>query len=138
MDPIVDMLNRIRNAQAVLHPTVGIPFSNLKHEIAKILEKEGFIKKSEKRGRKEKKFIEITLKYSDGTSAEGETRQGRPAISGIKRISKQGQRIYFKAKELKPVKSGYGTAIISTSRGLMTNKEARKKGLGGEVLCEIW
>lgn len=128
VDPITDMLNRIRNAQAVLHPTVDIPFSNLKFEIAKILEKCGFIQKIERRGRKVKKFIEITLKYNDGM----------PAIFGLKRISKSGQRIYLKAKELKPVKGGYGMSIISTPGGLMTNKEARKKRLGGEVICEIW
>lgn len=128
MDPIVDMFNRIRNAQAVLHHTVNIPFSNLKYEIAKVLEKNSFIKKIEKRGRKEKRFIEITLKYDNGLSV----------ISGIKRISKQGQRIYFKAKELKPIRGGYGISIISTSQGIMTNKEARKKKLGGEVICQIW
>lgn len=128
VDPITDMLNRIRNAQAVSHPTVDVPFSNLKYEIIKILEKKGFIQKVEKRGRKAKKIMEITLKYSDGM----------PAISGLKRISKSGQRIYVKAKELQPVKGGYGIAIISTPEGLMTNKEARKKRLGGEKIFEIW
>lgn len=128
VDPIADMLNRIRNAQAVSHPTVDVPFSNLKYEIIKILEKKGFIQKIEKRGRKAKKIMEITLKYSDGM----------PAISGLKRISKSGQRIYVKAKELQPVKGGYGIAIISTPEGLMTNEKARKKRLGGEEICEIW
>jgi len=127
-DPITDMLNRIRNAQAVSHPTVEIPFSNIKYEIAKILEKKGFIEKVEKRGRKAKKSIEVTLKYENGMSA----------VSSLKRISKSGQRIYLKAKELRPVKDGYGIAIVSTSQGLMTDKEARKKRLGGEVICEIW
>src|SRR4030042_3167602 len=116
-DPITDMLNRIRNAKAVLHPAVDVSFSNLKYEIAKILEKQGFIQKVDKRGRKTKKTIEITLKYDNGVSA----------IFGLKRISRPGQRIYTKAKELKPVKGGYGIAIISTPDGLMTNKEARKK-----------
>jgi small subunit ribosomal protein S8 len=128
VDPITDMLNRIRNAQAVSRLAVDIPFSNLKYEIAKILEKQGFIEKVERRGRKAKKFIEITLKYDNG----------RPAISGLKRISKPGQRIYLKAKELRPIRGGYGLSIISTPQGPMTNKEARKKGLGGEVICEIW
>ncbi|NCO80282.1 30S ribosomal protein S8 [bacterium] len=127
-DPASDMLIAIKNAQAVLKETVEIPFSNLKYEIAKILEKNGFIAKVEKKGKKMKKLIEITLKYDNK----------RPAISGLKKISKPGQRIYKKAKELKPVKGGYGIAIISTSKGLMTNKEARKQKLGGEVLCEIW
>jgi small subunit ribosomal protein S8 len=128
MDPISDMLTSIKNAQAVHHPTVEVPFSNLKYEIAKILEKEKFIEKVEKKGKKAKKIIEITLKYQDKV----------PAISGLKRISKPGQRIYQKVKKIKRVKGGYGIAIISTSKGLMTDKEARKQKLGGEVICEIW
>ena len=127
-DPISDMLNRIRNAQAMLHPQVALPFSNLKYEIAKLLEKKAFIEKVAKVGKKTKKFIEITLKYTDKIGA----------ISGMKRISKPGQRIYLPAKNLRPVKGGYGIAIISTSKGLMTNNEARKQKLGGEVMCEIW
>ncbi len=128
MDPISDMLTSIRNAMAVGHPTVNIPFSNLKYEIAKILEKEGFVKKAEKKGRRVKKNIEITLKY-DGKV---------PAISDLKRISKSGQRIYLPYKKIKRVKEGLGIAIISTSKGLMTDKEARKQKLGGEVICEVW
>jgi len=128
MDPISDMLTAIRNAQAVRHPTVSVPFSNLKYEIAEILEKEGFIKKVEKKGKKVIKTIEITLKYENKI----------PAISGLKRISKSGQRIYITSREIKKVRGGYGIAIISTSKGLMTNKEAKKQKLGGEVICEIW
>lgn len=127
-DPIADMLNRIRNAQSVLHPTVDVPFSNLKFEIAKILEKEKFIEKAEKTSRKTRKVIEIVLKYADKSSA----------ISGLVRVSKPGQRIYSQSKKLKKVKGGYGIAVISTSKGLMTNQEARKQKLGGELLCEIW
>jgi len=128
VDPVTDMLNRIRNAQAVKKETVEVPFSSLKYEIAEILEKNRFIAKVEKKGKKLKKLLEITLKYDNKT----------PVVSGLKRVSKLGQRIYKKAKEMKPVKGGYGIAIISTSKGLMTNKEARKQKLGGEVLCEIW
>ncbi|MCX6759295.1 MAG: 30S ribosomal protein S8 [Candidatus Nealsonbacteria bacterium] len=128
-DPIADMLNRIKNAQAVSHPTVEVPFSNFKYEIAKILKKHGFIEKVEKKGRKVKRAIVITLKYRDKT----------PAISGLKRVSKPGQRIYLDSTQIKRVKGGYGMAIISTSKGgLMIDKEARKQRLGGEVLCEIW
>ena len=130
-DPITDMLNQIKNAQAVLKETVEIPFSNLKYEIAKILEKNSFVKKVEKKGKKTKKIIEIILKY------DGKT----PAISGIKRISKPGQRIYLGHHQIKRVRGGYGIIIISTSKkgeGLMTDKEARKQKIGGEVLCEIW
>lgn len=128
MDPISNMLTVIRNALAVGHPKVDIPFSNLKFEIAKILEREKLVEKIEKKGRKTGKFIELTLKYIEK----------QPALSGLKRISKPGQRIYKNFREIRPVKGGYGLAIISTSRGLMTDKEARKQKVGGEVICEIW
>jgi len=128
MDPISNMLISIKNAQAVGHLTVSVPFSNLKYEIAKILGKEGFIEKVEKKGRGVKKSLEITLKY-DGKV---------PAISDLKRISKPGQRIYLPYKKIKKVRRGLGIAITSTSKGLMTDKEARKQKLGGEVICEIW
>jgi len=128
MDPISNMLISIKNAQAVGHLTVSVPFSNLKYEIAKILGKEGFIEKVEKKGRGVKRSLEITLKY-DGKV---------PAISDLKRISKPGQRIYLPYKKIKKVRRGLGIAITSTSKGLMTDKEARKQKLGGEVICEIW
>ena len=130
-DPIADMLNRIKNAQTVHRPTVEVFFSNLKYEIAKILGKEGFIEKVEKKGRKTKRTIEITLKYHNAQT---------PAILGLKRVSKPGQRIYLDSTKIriKKVKGGYGIAIISTSKGLMTNKEARRQKLGGEVIAEIW
>jgi small subunit ribosomal protein S8 len=128
MDPIADMLVSIKNAQAVGKTTVSIPFSNLKYKISQILEKNGFIEKVEKRGRGPKRFIEITLKYENKV----------PAISGFKRISKPGQRIYLPYKKIKKVKGGYGIAIISTSKGILTDKEAKKQKIGGEILCEIW
>ena len=128
VDPISDMLTRIRNAQAISNETVLVPFSNLKLNLAKILEKEGLIGKVNVQGRKINKIIEIKLSYKDG----------EPAINSIKRISKQGQRIYIKKDEIKPIRQGYGLSIISTSKGLMTNIEAKKKGLGGEVICEIY
>ena len=127
-DPVTDMLNRIRNAQAVFQPTVDVPLSKIKFEICQILAREGFIKAFERKGRKNKKIIQITLKYNEKI----------PAISGMKRISKPGQKIYLPYKKIKKVKGGYGLSIISTSRGLMTDKEARRKKLGGEVICEIW
>lgn len=127
-DPITDMLNRIRNAQAVLHETVEMPFSNLKFEIAKVLEKNNFIAKTEKKGKKAKKTFEITLKYQDKS----------PIISGLRRVSKPGQRIYLASKDIKSVKGGYGISIISTSKGLLSDREAKRQKLGGEILCEIW
>ncbi|MCD6528367.1 30S ribosomal protein S8 [bacterium] len=128
MDKIADMLTIIRNALAVNHYMVRIPFSKLKYEIAKILEREGFVEKVSKSGKKARKKIVIILKYDEGS----------PAISGLKRISKPGQRIYLPSKGIKKVKGGYGIAIISTSKGLMTDKEARRQNLGGEVICEVW
>jgi small subunit ribosomal protein S8 len=127
-DPIADMLTRIKNAQAVRHPTVDIPYSKLKYQIANILLKEGFIEKIERKLRKEKKILRLTLKYHDKI----------PAISGMRKISTPGRRMYSPAKKLRSPKGGYGIAIISTSQGLMTDKEARKRKLGGEVICEIW
>lgn len=121
MDPISDMLTRIRNAQKAEHKSVVIPLSKIKLEISKILKKEGYIDDFSAK----KMLLQIDLKY--------------PAvITEIKRVSKPGQRFYVKADKIKQFKSGYGVSIISTSKGLMTNKEARKTGLGGEVLLEIW
>ncbi len=127
-DPITDMLNRIRNAQAVAHPIVRIPFSKFKYKIAEILEQQGFIIKVQKKGRKINRNIELILKYNNG----------QQAISNLKRISKPGQRIYMSFNEIRIDKGRHGIFIISTSKGLMTNKQARKEKLGGEVLCEIW
>jgi small subunit ribosomal protein S8 len=127
-DPIADMLNRIKNAQAVDHATVELPFSNLKYEIAKILERRGFVGPIEKKGKKVKKTMEITLKYNDQ----------EPAILGVKRVSKPGQRIYLSYGQIRKVKGGRGLSVISTSQGLMTDQEAKKQRLGGEVICEIW
>ncbi len=110
------------------HSQVSLPFSDLSYEIAKILEKCGFVEKITKVGRKINRFIEITLKYEEEKSA----------IAGLERISKPGQRIYCSAREIRKVKDGYGIAIISTSKGLMTDKEAKKQNLGGEIICEIW
>ena len=110
----------------------------MKYEIANILEKEKFIEKVEKIGRKTKKIIKIILKYQDKTPAESQSHQKQPAISGLKMISKPGKRIYLPFKKIKKVRGGYGIAIISTSKGLMIDREARKKKLGGEVICEIW
>lgn len=127
-DPITDMLNRIRNAQAVSHQTVDIPFSKLKAEIAKILGEEKFLTKVDIKRIKKEKILKLSLKYD----------QEKGVISGLKRISRPGQRIYSDFKGIKKIKKKSGIVILSTSKGLMTDKEARRKKLGGEVLCEIW
>lgn len=122
------MLTKIRNAQAMLHPMVSVSFSNLKYEIAKILERHGFIERVEKKGRKFKKTLDIYLKYQDK----------KPVISGLKKISKPGQRIYSGFQRILSIKKSPGIIIVSTPKGLMTNNEARKQKLGGEIICEIW
>lgn len=128
MDPIADMLVSIKNAQTVKKETVKIPFSKIKFEIAKILQKEGYIDKVEEKGRG-KKFLIIYLKYDENK---------KPAITGVKKISKPGQRVYKGYQEIKKIKGGYGLAVISTSKGLMSDKEAKKQKIGGEVIFEIW
>lgn len=127
-DPIADMINRIKTAQAASKKTVKVPFSQLKYEIAKTLESKGWVNGVGKKGRGIDKYIEIELKYVNG---EG-------FIRGVKRRSTPGQRIYSAASDIKRVKDGAGISIISTSKGLMTNYEARKANLGGEILIEIY
>ena len=127
-DPIADMLTRIRNAQLAAKKEVRIPFSKLKYNIAKILEENKFIERADTIGRQARKSIKIYLKYN----------QNRPAISGLRRVSKPGRRVYLPVKKIKRVKEGYGIAIISTPRGVMTDREARRQKTGGEILCEIW
>jgi small subunit ribosomal protein S8 len=131
VDPISDMLTRIRNAQAVGHSTIDFPFSKIKFSLAEILAEEGLIKKISKKGRGIKRKIEIELLYEDKKNTI-------PKINQLKRISKPGKREYIKAKDIRPVLTGRGINIISTPKGLMTGKEAKKKELGGEILCEIW
>ncbi len=128
-DPIADMLTRVRNANMVRHKTVEIPASNVKRAIAFIMKQEGFIKdfefiKDQKQGR-----LRLHLKY--GPNQER-------IISGLKRISKPGLRVYVKKDELPKVLGGLGIAVISTSQGLMSDRQARETGAGGEVLCYIW
>lgn len=127
-DPISDFLTRIRNAQAAGHETVSIPGSRLKYSIAKLLEQEGYVEGVKERAEGVRRVLELSLKY-----------QGKePHIRSITRISKPGRRVYKKSTELGNVLSGQGIAILSTSAGLMTNREARRRKLGGEVLCEVF
>ena len=128
-DPIADMLTRIRNAQIAKHDVVVLPASNTKKAIAKILLAEGYVKSVDFVDEAPQGSIKIALKYVNGK---------HPVIAGLKRISKPGLRVYAKAEELPKVLGGLGIAIISTSKGLMTDKEARKEMIGGEVLAYIW
>ena len=128
-DPIADMLTRIRNASNSKHKTVDIPASNVKRAIAEILFKEGYIKSYEEIKDDTQGIIRIALKYDE---------KGKKIIAGIKRISKPGLRIYASKDELPKVLNGLGIALISTSKGIKTDKEARQLGVGGEVLAYIW
>ena len=128
-DPIADMLTRIRNANSAKHKTVDVPNSKMKTAIAEILFKEGYIKSFELINNENQGIIRITLKYDE---------KGARVIDGIKRISKPGLRVYASAEKLPKVLNGLGIALISTSKGIKTDKEARKENLGGEVLAYIW
>ena len=128
-DPIADMLTRIRNANAQRHETVDVPASKLKKSIAEILLDEGYIKAYEEIANETQGIIRITLKYDE---------KGNKVIAGLKRISKPGLRVYAAKDELPKVLGGLGIALISTSKGIMTDKKARTEGVGGEVLAYIW
>ncbi len=128
-DPIADMLTRIRNAHMKKHESVTVPLSRLKLEIARILKEEGFIRNYKVEGEGVKKNIIIALRY---------TRDEEPAIVGLKRVSKPGRRIYTDKDSIPRVMGGIGIAILSTSKGIMTDRKARKEGVGGEVLCYVW
>ena len=127
-DPVADMLTRIRNGYTASKVEVSMPCSKIKHATAKVLQKRkliGEVKVSEK---DKKKTLSFYLLYKNG----------KPALEHIKRISKTGCRVYKKANEIVPILNGYGISIISTSKGVMTGMEAKGKGLGGEVICEVW
>ncbi len=131
-DPISDMLIRIKNAQLVHAERVLVPASKIKQSIATILQKAGYVANVEHRTRKMKKseqdYLDLGLQYTDGVGA----------ISGLKIVSKPSRHLYIKAKDIKLVRSGHGMAVLSTPQGVMTSQEARKQGIGGEVLFEIW
>ncbi len=128
-DPIADMLTRIRNANTVNHDSVEIPASKIKLAMADVLKQEGFIREYELKKGNTQGIIRIYLKYGQGREK---------VITGLKRISKPGLRVYAQKDDLPKVLGGLGIAIISTSQGIMTDKSARKAGLGGEVLCYVW
>jgi small subunit ribosomal protein S8 len=129
-DTIADMLTRIRNAGMARKQSTEVPATNMTRSIARVLQEEGFIGEIAEQEEGVKKLLILTLKY------KGKTR--RPIISALKRVSKPGLRVYSNRKDLPRVLGGIGIAIISTSSGIMTDRDARKQGLGGEVLCYIW
>ena len=128
-DPIADLLTRIRNASQAKHATVDIPASNMKKAIAQILVDEGYVKSYTVKEDDKQGVITITLKYTDNM---------QPVITGLRRISKPGLRIYTSCEDMPKVMKGIGTAIVSTPKGLLTDRKARKENVGGEVLAFIW
>ncbi len=131
-DPIADMLTRIRNAALARHDRVSLPASRLKRTIADVLKSEGYVAEVAVESADETTVTDtltLTLKYG---------RDRAPAIEGIRRVSRPGRRIYVRAQEIPKVRSGLGISVLSTSRGIMSDRQARKAGVGGELLCEIW
>ena len=128
-DPIADMLTRIRNANMVCLPTVEMPSSKLKLALAKLLKEEGYIVDYSEAVNGIFKTLTITLKYDEN---------GKPVITNLRRVSRPGLRTYHKAKNLEQVFGGMGISVISTSKGLLTDRKARKENLGGEVICQVW
>jgi len=130
MDPIADLLTIIRNAGLARHATTRAPYSKLKERIVEILKDEGYVDNyTVEKGPGVRRNIVINLRYIDGT---------RLAINAMKRVSKQGCRVYLGAKDIPQVRAGLGTAIVSTSKGIITDRDARRLNVGGEILCEIW
>jgi len=132
MSPIADMLIQIKNAQSRNQDEIALPFSKMKFDIAVILKEKGFVSEVEKRKKKMEKselnFLYIKPKYNNEAGV----------IEGIKLVSKPSRRVYVAKEDLKPVRNGYGISIVSTSKGLMTGDDARKAGIGGEMICEVW
>jgi len=128
-DPLADMLTRIRNAAMVKKDVVEIPASKLKTEIAKVLKSEGYIKGYKIEKNNKQGLLKVALKYDE---------QKNCVVEGIKRISRPGSRVYVKGSEVPTVINGFGIAILSTSKGLMVDREARKANIGGEILCNVW
>lgn len=128
-DPIADMLTRIRNANMVSHSDVEMPSSKLKVELAKLLKSEGYITDFEEKENGKFKTLRVVLKYDAAN---------KPVIENLKRVSKPGLRVYLKSKHLPKILDGAGVAIVSTSKGLLTDRKARKEKVGGEVLCYVW
>lgn len=128
-DPIADMLTRIRNALMASYETVDVPSSKVKVNIAKVLKTEGFIKNFKLINDKKQGIIKIYFKYDE---------KGEPILGGLKRVSKPGCRIYTKGDRIPQVLNGYGVNILSTSMGIVTDREAKKLGIGGEILCSVW
>jgi len=128
-DPVADFIIRLKNGGAVKKASVSVPYSSFKMAIAEKLRDAGYVKAIDKKGKKVKKVIDVVLQYDS---------KGKPVIHGVKRISKPGRRLYRSAHQIVPIRFGHGALILSTPKGVLTDKEARKEKVGGEALFEIW
>ncbi len=128
MDQIANMMNMIKNGSRAEHEFITVPYSKIKDSIAKCLVKEGFLKSATKKTKKGFPTLELGLVYVDGT----------PKVTGVERVSKSSRRIYKGVKEIKPTRNGYGMTVLTTPKGILTDKEARKEMVGGEVLFKVW
>ena len=128
-DPVADLITRLKNAGAIKKQSISLPYSIFKMAIAEKLKDAGYVSAVDKKGKKVKKTLDVVLKYDES---------GKHVIAGVKRVSKPGRRMYQGVHDIKPVKYGHGTLILSTPKGIMTDKEARKEKVGGEALFEIW
>lgn len=129
MDPIADMLVNIKNAATAGKPFALVPYSKLKLSIANVLVSEGYLKSVTKRGKKAKKFIELEVTYNNDK---------KPKLSGVSRISRPSKRVYYGTGDVRPVRNGFGLLVLSTPKGILTGKDARKEHVGGEALFKIW
>lgn len=128
-DPIADLLTRVRNGQLARHEKVTLPWSRMKENLARVLASEGYVRDVVVGGEADKRTLTILLSY---------TASGDPVITGVRRVSKPGLRVYTGAKEIPSVRNGFGVSVLSTPLGLMGNREARRRNVGGELLCEVW
>jgi small subunit ribosomal protein S8 len=128
-DPIADLLTRVRNGQLARHEKVTLPWSRMKENLARVLVSEGYVREVVVGGEADKRTLTVLLSYTPG---------GDPVITGIRRVSKPGLRVYTSAKEIPSVRNGFGVSVLSTPFGLMANREARRRNVGGELLCEVW
>ena len=129
MDPLADMFIRLKNAQAVKKQTVAIPYSRLKMDVLKLLQREGYVEGVVRKGRKARKTIEVALGYD---------KEGEPHIRGVRRVSKPSRRVYCAAKDIVRSQNATGLNVLTTPKGILTDAEAKKEHVGGEMICEIW
>lgn len=127
-DPIADFITQLKNAGAANKASVTVPYSNVVFEVAKVLERAGYVASVAKRGKKAKRFVEVGIRYNDG----------RPHITNVRRISKSSRRVYRGVSDIMPVRQGHGIMVLSTPKGVFSGADARRHGVGGEALCEVW